>query len=49
MLNQAAAQHVNLPLTAQTLKSFDQAAAKGLDGSDCTQLLVWWLGEGGKN
>ncbi len=49
MLDQAAAQHVNLPLTAQTLKSFDQAAAKGLDGSDCTQLLVWWLGEGGKN
>lgn len=26
----------------------DQAAEKGLDAADCTQLLVWWLGEGGK-
>ena len=49
MLDQAAAQHVTLPLTAQTLKSFDQAAEQGLDGSDCTQLLVWWLSEGGKS
>jgi 3-hydroxyisobutyrate dehydrogenase len=48
MLDQAAAHNVHLPLTAQTLKSFDQAASKGLDAADCTQLLVWWLGEGGK-
>ena len=48
MLDQAAAYNVHLPLTAQTLKSFDQAASKGLDAADCTQLLVWWLGEGGK-
>ncbi len=48
MLDQAAAHRVHLPLTAQTLKSFDQAASKGLDAADCTQLLVWWLGEGGK-
>jgi 3-hydroxyisobutyrate dehydrogenase len=48
MLDQAAAHKVHLPLTAQTLKSFDQAASIGLDAADCTQLLVWWLGEGGK-
>jgi 3-hydroxyisobutyrate dehydrogenase len=48
MLDQAAAHKVHLPLTEQTLKSFDQAASKGLDAADCTQLLVWWLGEGGK-
>jgi 3-hydroxyisobutyrate dehydrogenase len=48
MLDQAAAHKVHLPLTAQTLKSFDQAASEGLDAADCTQLLVWWLGEGGK-
>jgi 3-hydroxyisobutyrate dehydrogenase len=48
MLDQAAAHKVHLPLTAQTLKSFDQAASIGLDAADCTQLVVWWLGEGGK-
>jgi len=48
MLDQAALQHVKLPVTALALKSFDQAARKGLDSADCTQLLVWWLGEGGK-
>ena len=48
MLDQAAEHHVHLPLTAQTLKSFDQAASTGLDTADCTQLLVWWLREGGK-
>jgi 3-hydroxyisobutyrate dehydrogenase len=48
MLDQAAAHNVHLPLTTQTLKSFDQAASQGLDAADCTQLLVWWLGEGGK-
>ena len=48
MLELAAAQHVQLPLTAQALKSFNQAASQGLDAADCTQLLVWWLGEAGK-
>ncbi len=48
MLAQATTNNVNLPLTTQTLKSFDQAALKGLDAADCTQLLVWWLNEGGK-
>ena len=48
MLDQASTNNVSLPLTAQTLKNFDQAAVKGLDTADCTQLLVWWLNEGGK-
>lgn len=48
MLEQGAALHVHLPLTEQTLKSFDQAASNGLEAADCTQLLVWWLGQGGK-
>ncbi len=38
-----------LPLTQATLKSFDQAAQSGLDQSDCTQLLVWWLSKGGRS
>ncbi len=46
MLNQAHAHQRSLPLTAATLKSFDQAAESGLDLSDCTQLLVWWLSHG---
>lgn len=46
MLNQAQAHQRVLPLTAATLTSFDQAAASGLDMSDCTQLLVWWLQQG---
>jgi 3-hydroxyisobutyrate dehydrogenase len=46
MLAQAQATNVQLPLTSATLKSFDEAAAKGFDNSDCTQLLVWWLSEG---
>ncbi len=48
MLDQAALQHCNLPLTALALECFDQAAMQGLDAADCTQLPVWWLGEGGK-
>jgi 3-hydroxyisobutyrate dehydrogenase len=43
MLAQGAAQNRHLPLTEQTLKSFDQAAAEGLDGADCTQVVLWWL------
>lgn len=48
MLDQAALQHVKLPVTALALESFDQAASQGLDSADCTQLLGWWLSEGGK-
>ena len=48
MLDQAALQHADLPLTALALKCFDRAAGAGLDTADCTQLLVWWLGEGGR-
>jgi 3-hydroxyisobutyrate dehydrogenase len=48
MLDQGALGKVSLPLTARTLQNFDQAAAQGMDASDCTQLLVWWLNQGGK-
>jgi 3-hydroxyisobutyrate dehydrogenase len=48
MLAQGAQQQRRMPLTAATLENFDRAAASGLDGADCTQLPVWWLGEGGK-
>ncbi len=48
MLDQAQALHYRLPLTALALATFEQAAAKGLDPADCTQLPVWWLHEGGK-
>lgn len=48
MLDQATLQHVQLPLTALALQCFDQAAEKGLDSADCTELPVWWLAEGGR-
>jgi 3-hydroxyisobutyrate dehydrogenase len=48
MLDQGAALHADLPLTSMTLQCFDRAASQGLDTADCTQLLVWWLGQGGK-
>jgi 3-hydroxyisobutyrate dehydrogenase len=48
MLAQATEQHRKMPLTAATLENFDAAAASGLDAADCTQLLVWWLRQGGK-
>jgi 3-hydroxyisobutyrate dehydrogenase len=48
MLAQASSQHCELPLTALTLQCFDRAADSGLDSADCTQLPVWWLGEGGR-
>jgi 3-hydroxyisobutyrate dehydrogenase len=46
MLVHAHTHRRSLPLTAATLRSFDQAAEGGLDMSDCTQLLVWWLKQG---
>jgi 3-hydroxyisobutyrate dehydrogenase len=48
MLEQGGLGHVKLPVTSLALASFDEAARQGLDASDCTQLLVWWLGQGGK-
>ena len=48
MLDQATRQHYQLPLTALALECFDRAAGSGLDSADCTQLPVWWLGEGGR-
>lgn len=48
MLAQGTAQHRKMPLTAATLENFDAAARSGLDAADCAQLLVWWLGQGGK-
>lgn len=47
MLDQAALQHVRLPLAQLTLQSFEQAGAAGLDAADCTQLPVWWLAGAG--
>ncbi|MEO6407346.1 MAG: NAD(P)-dependent oxidoreductase [Burkholderiaceae bacterium] len=49
MLDQAASQRRRLPLTALALQTFEQAAAAGLDGADCTQLPVWWLGDAGRS
>jgi hypothetical protein len=48
MLKQGQLSHVKLPLTSNALKPFDEAASQGLDAKDCTALLVWWLGQGGK-
>ena len=48
MLDQGALQNVNLPVTSVALNCFDRAAGAGLDHADCTQLLVWWLGQGGR-
>ena len=48
MLAQAAELHARLPLTELALRTFEQAAAQGLDAADCTQLPVWWLKGAGK-
>ena len=48
MLNQAEATQKNLPLTALALLQFDAAAQSGLDARDCSELLVWWLSQGGR-
>ena len=46
MIDQAALQHVELPLASKTLQCFDRAAKAGLDDADCTRLLTWWLDQG---
>lgn len=49
MLDQGALTQVRLPLTTLALECFDRAASAGLDASDCTQVPVWWVQQGGKN
>lgn len=46
MLDQGQATHKSLPLTALALQKFESAAQSGLDGKDCSELLVWWLSQG---
>jgi 3-hydroxyisobutyrate dehydrogenase len=46
MLALAQTNHRELPLTSMALEKFNQAADSGLDGKDCTQLPIWWLGQG---
>jgi 3-hydroxyisobutyrate dehydrogenase len=46
MLALAQTNHRELPLTSMALQKFNEAADFGLDGKDCTQLPVWWLGQG---
>lgn len=48
MLEEARSHGRSLPLAQETLRNFDRASARGLDGADCSQLPVWWLAEGGK-
>lgn len=48
MLSQAALHQRKLPLTERALSCFDDAAGKGLDSADCTQLLVDWLNHGSR-
>jgi 3-hydroxyisobutyrate dehydrogenase len=48
MLAQGAELGARLPLTETALRTFEQAAAQGLDAADCTQLPVWWLKGAGR-
>jgi 3-hydroxyisobutyrate dehydrogenase len=48
MLDQGQATQKNLPLTALALQKFEKAAQSGLDDKDCSELLVWWLSQGGR-
>jgi 3-hydroxyisobutyrate dehydrogenase len=43
MLDEAAGLGVRLPLTAQALERYDEAARNGLGASDATMLPVYWL------
>ncbi len=46
MIDQAQANHRQLPLTSLALAQFNTAAENGLDDKDCTELPVWWLAKG---
>jgi 3-hydroxyisobutyrate dehydrogenase len=48
MLAQGAALGTRLPLTETALRTFEQAAAQGMDAADCTELPVWWLKGAGR-
>jgi 3-hydroxyisobutyrate dehydrogenase len=48
MLAQGVALGTRLPLTETALRTFEQAAAQGLDAADCTELPVWWLKGAGR-
>lgn len=48
MLDQGARDSLRMPVTSVALDCMDRAADAGLDGADCTQLLVWWLGRGAR-
>jgi 3-hydroxyisobutyrate dehydrogenase len=48
MLAQGAALGARLPLTETALRTFEQAAAQGMDAADCTELPVWWLKGAGR-
>jgi 3-hydroxyisobutyrate dehydrogenase len=48
MLAQGAELGARLPLTETALRTFEQAAAQGMDAADCTELPVWWLKGAGR-
>jgi 3-hydroxyisobutyrate dehydrogenase len=48
MLTQGAELGARLPLTETALRTFEQAAAQGMDAADCTELPVWWLKGAGR-
>jgi 3-hydroxyisobutyrate dehydrogenase len=43
MLDEARSRGVTLPLTAQALDCFDQAARAGFGAADCTKLPAYWV------
>jgi 3-hydroxyisobutyrate dehydrogenase len=48
MLDQGQKIQREMPLTALALQQFEAAAHSGLDGKDCSELLVWWLTQGNR-
>jgi 3-hydroxyisobutyrate dehydrogenase len=48
MLDQGQKVQREMPLTALALQQFEAAANSGLDGKDCSELLVWWLTQGNR-
>jgi 3-hydroxyisobutyrate dehydrogenase len=42
MLEEAASRRASLPLVAQALACYDEAAAAGLNAADCTKLPAFW-------
>jgi 3-hydroxyisobutyrate dehydrogenase len=48
MLDQGGKLERAMPLTELALQQFEAAAHSGLDGKDCSELLVWWLTQGNR-